>query len=385
MYYYRNSGNGPVLITSRTVSGNYGGAANGDGSSDIIETLYSSGQYRLGTFQLGSPTGLLNHRWYDSPLCTQLNYPGPAAEWNGDDYSNTYTAVKPTITGPGNSTSAAIWYLGGAPSIDGYYVQTTLTGNPNWSGAPSPSWNVIQRDDKLSLSANVANTVTVTSQGANAAANPPVYDYDVLVQINTGGLPSDPFPISINAPWSVFGYHVSDTNGPQQGYISSYSYLLYDVAGLPIAVPVTLHETIENCQIDYPQATWCGEASTIDTWTPADWDTTNPNSPQWVDKYYVYGIGRYPAPQNAQPGPLGATAVINKTQKWWIGAAGDLVNNPPNNVFVGMCVETNKIQYYTDHGEKQNVTTPIAPGGNGGNPVVTLITAQCAQGAFVNP
>jgi hypothetical protein len=75
--------------------------------------------------------------------------------------------------------------------------------------------------------------------------------------------------------------------------------------------------------------------------------------------------------------------VINKTQKWWIGAEGDPQEQA--NVFSRMCVETNKIQFYTDHGDKQKVTTPIAPAGNGGNPVVTLIPPQCAQNQFVNP
>lgn len=98
------------------------------------------------------------------------------------------------ITAP-NTSSAAIWYLGGAPSIDGYYTQTALTGSANWGSSPTLSWSVAQRPDKASLSANTGNQVTVTSQGANQSSQPGQYDYDVLVQVSTDGLPPDPLPI----------------------------------------------------------------------------------------------------------------------------------------------------------------------------------------------
>jgi hypothetical protein len=245
---------------------------------------------------------------------------------------------------------------------------------------------VIQRPDKVSLSASSGNQVTVTSTGANASSQPlQAYDWDVLVQVSTDGLPSEPFPMSVNAPWAVFGNHISDENESPQGYISTYSYILYDVAGFPISIPITLHETLENCQINFLQTTWCDTPLAPSTWGPnGPYFGTSDSPPQWEDHYFIYGIAYYPSPQDPQPGPLGMTAVVNLTQKWWIGAFGDL-SKSPSNVFSGMCVEANKVQSYQDHGQAQKVTTPIAPGGNGGNLVVTGIPPLCAQGQFVNP
>jgi hypothetical protein len=400
MFYYYNT----VLISSPTYS-NVGGAAGGD----INATLYSNSQYNLGPFQLGSPTGHLNHYWFDSPICTAMGYAGPNEGNNLDDYSSIYTAVKPTITGPGGSTSAAIWYLGGEPSIDGFYVQTTLTGNTNWSSTNAPYWSVLQGSrlpgfTKVSLSASVASTNTVTSTGANASSQSFQYDYDVLVQISTDGLPSDPFPISVNAPWRVYPILVTPDSNSGQGFESDYIYGLYDVAGNVFHIPITLHETEENCQALYQGANWCDYAATGGTWFAVnpgtgttDWNTST-DPPFWVDGYKFPAISQSPPSQNPQS-PLLTTPVESLTQKFFVGALGSIqfglqpgtpwglpFHNAPN-VFRGICVERNIIEVYLDHARDQidgdPSSAPITPAST--DPVSSQAPAPlCKSGALAN-
>lgn len=363
--------NGATLAYNSQTSNAYGGTIN----ANTTQLLFANNQFHLGTFQLGSP-GNPNDHFGTSPVCSSQLYPLSPNHYS--DYSSSITTVKPTVVGVNSASSASIWYLGGAPSIDGFYVQTSLYGTAHWGASPALHWSVTQRPDKVSLDASIANQVIVTSAGASASSTSGVYDYDVWVQADTDGLPSDPFKISVNAPWSVYGqYEGTSPYGPQQqGYTSQFRLQVFDVAGLAISAPITLHETLENCQVDYPSASWCGPPSIAGTWyaTPppgeVGWDSAVPGT--WVDYYYVYGAaGFYPAPlsQTDPPGPLGMTAVVNRTQKWFVGTAG--ASNGAN-VFSGACVETNKIQSFLDHGERQKSSSPVPP-------------SQCVSGAFVNP
>jgi hypothetical protein len=385
--------NGTLIATNSSDSSSYGATT----FAYTYQSLYFNGTYYLGAFQLGSPA-LQNDHWGTAPACESAGYYPVYVHYY--DYSNTYVAQKPTITGPYDSTSAAIWYLGGAPSIDGYYTQVPLYGNTNWGG--SLHWSVIQRSDKVSLSSSIANQNLATSTGANKSQNDGLYDYDVLAQADTDGLPTDPFPISVNAPWSVYSsylgtvQYISDS-GPQQGYQSAYNYLLFDVANNRMSTPITLHETLENCLANPPfdqpgnQTTWCGLVVKA-TWFPSSsfppgWDKPVAGSwngdASWTDFYWAAGMALYPAPQTppAPPTPLGVTAVTNNTQKFFIGALGDSNTNPSlqPNIFAGMCVQRNKIQSYEDHGERQNVTSPVSVG------TISGVPAACASGVFVNP
>ena len=99
----------------------------------------------------------------------------------------------------------------------------------------------------------------------------------------------------------------------------------------------------------------------------------------WDDHFINWGI-MYPSP-NTPAQPLGTTAVVNLTQKWFVGATGD--SNPgatqQQNLFTSMCVQTNKIQSYLDHAERQNTVSPVAAG------TISSIPAVCRSGVFVNP
>jgi len=182
---------------------------------------------------------------------------------------------------------------------------------------------------------------------------------------STDGLPSDPLPVNINAPWQVFGYlsFQGSYNNSGTGYQSDYSYILYDTAGFAITVPITLHETLENC-LPYSGSNWCTYTEHPGTWPPSYW-----SSGQFVDQYTAQvGQGLSPSPIVPQT-PLGSTKALDNTQKFFVGSPGD-----PNNVlniFTGMCVQRNRLQMYQDHGAKDIATSPVASG-------------LCAQGQFGN-
>jgi len=363
-YYYRNNS---LVQSNRSDNPFYGGTV----TRYITQSLYSGGQYFLGTLQLGKPSDSQNDHWGTSPVCG-INSDNDPYVKHYYDSSNTYLALKPTIQVTGDTTGATrwpFWYLGGAPTIDLYYTQVALTGHSNWGIDTSPiNWTTILGGDKINTYPNTGSQVMVTSLAPSGSSGGQ-YAYDIDIQTNTDGLPSDPFPLSINAPWSVLGYLTTEGYYTgSQGYKFVFNYLLYDKAGLPINTPITLHETIENCILQQTSSNWCGFPPKISTWAPADWQT---GTGQWQDKYWVdwTSLGTLLIPQPQYVTPPGTTTVMSKTQKFFVGSAGD--PGETSNVFSGMCVQRNGIQFYTDHADRMTPTTPIAG-------------SLCAEGQYAN-
>jgi hypothetical protein len=125
---------------------------------------------------------------------------------------------KPIITGPNGSSSVAFWYLGGKPSVDGYYVQ----------------W--------------------------------PVYyqaGYDIHLTAVVDGISSDAFPVFIDTPFTM------TTSSPGQfcvggvcecalypregpvGYANYVNHSISDLLGLAL-VPIRLKESLEKQQWSTP-------------------------------------------------------------------------------------------------------------------------------------
>jgi hypothetical protein len=372
-YYYRDG----VLRSTDTATSGYGGTA----AVDKDQPLYSNSQYFTGLFQLGSASGNLNDHWADSPICQGLGY--GVVPHHFYDASSSYSAVKPTVTGVN-----AIWYLGGVSGtpdsnginqVDGYDLQSRLTGNANWGASPPVIWTVTQNavnGGRVSLSASVANQNTITSV-APSGSNPSVgYVNDVSIQISTDGLPSDPFPMTINAPYSITKRDLGAGSNPY-GYENDFAYTVLDLAGRPL-LPITLHETFENAKLIPPFNTtqgdpnysnWLSYAPSATAWTPSDWMLGPAGNYEFMD----HANASDNPPGTLTPTPItfstNPRAVDDISQKFFIGG-------PTANTFDGQCVYLGKVTYFTDHGEVTG-NSPPPPNPVSGQP-------PCAVGIFGN-
>jgi hypothetical protein len=100
--------------------------------------------------------------------------------------------VMPTISGP----NTLWWFNGLGAGVSGYANQITLTANSGGTGT-SYQWAITAGSDKVSLSTSSSATVQVTSTGQSKTAN------DVSITVTVGGLTSNPFNLTVRAPYSL--------------------------------------------------------------------------------------------------------------------------------------------------------------------------------------
>jgi len=317
-------------------------------------TLYVVPTYYLGTYQLAETY------WSYSPYCESLGYSYTYEYWNK---SSSYVALKPTVsvTGAPGYSSWAVWYLGGAPSIDGYYSVVAMTGNSQWGTGTSPiTWSASLGGSKVNISPSTGASTLVTALAPSSAGT-----FDVNIQISTDGLPSDPFPLYLDTPYSAstaLAFQQDYTGPPLPspiGYESIFSYAPIDLTGYNL-VPITSHETWENRQFDI--------ASPVPTWGIPATSTAYPSF--WDGNLFYDSLAAWQAGQSPSPSASGAGTVTveNLTQKWWVGTA---TSSPTTNTFTGECIRENKAQYYVDHA---TLPVQITPSSN----------AVCASGNFAN-
>jgi hypothetical protein len=111
------------------------------------------------------------------------------------------TTAAPTVYGPGNSTSATFWYLGGAPAVSGYLTSTTLQMQAPASGCVNPTitWST-DSPSRLSIAPSADGTsATLTSLGASAYQK----GFDIHVTVTYNGNTSAPFSVFINTPYTM--------------------------------------------------------------------------------------------------------------------------------------------------------------------------------------
>jgi hypothetical protein len=272
--------------------------------------------------------------------------------------------LRPTISGPGGSASAAFWYLQGAPSIDGYYVQSSLSGNVNWfpePGQPTPakSWST---DSPNKLSINVTgstvstSTAALTSTGHSGFGS---YTFDIFVTFSADGFKSQPFPIFINVPYTMTTSYASTTctsiGRSEPGYVTTVRHSITDLAGGFLA-PITTTESLENIKYvggySSSNSNWLAVPPTPATWTAANWFFGN----YFIDDLWACGT--------LTPSPGSTTnAVIDETQKFWVGSAQG---------FNGRCVQRGVVTLYGDRGVVSPFFTPVTS------------QSDCAVGAFLN-
>lgn len=273
--------------------------------------------------------------------------------------------TRPTVTGPQGVTSAEFWYLGGAPSIDEYYVQWPLTGNVNWfpdSGQPTPvkSWST-DSPSKLSISVTsssiTASNVTLTSEGHSAFGS---YSHDITVTFSADGFLSAPFPVFINTPFTMTTSYGSSSctalGKPEPGYVTMVRHGIADLAGGSVAY-ITTNESLENIKYTggYSSANsnWLNKPPVQAVWSASDW---------LLGGYFIDDLWACGGDLNPIPGS-GTGAVVHSTQKFWVGSPSQ---------FNGRCVQRGVPTLFRDHGSVSPYYTPV------------INKSECSRDVFLN-
>ncbi|MDX2151213.1 MAG: hypothetical protein SFV54_10805 [Bryobacteraceae bacterium] len=253
---------------------------------------------------------------------------------------------RPTITGPNPAQNSwAFWYLGGAPSTDGYYVQATLQGNANWSPERqgqtlNMTWQATP--NKVSFTTTNASTTSTTTTTSTGASDGMVYDVKVVFKVD--GFSSVDFqmhinkPVHLNFPSSLLSF-ASSTGCP--GYETPIYYTGRDLWENQL-IEITTNEQFSNfINGNTPPITGWGTPS-AGVWHPG-------NRNEWIDSYtfkdtiWAYDCGSTwnPRPQ----APQGGTSLVRSaTQRIYMGSG---LNGS------GAQVQTGTMQWYTDHGSLQ--------------------------------
>jgi hypothetical protein len=249
---------------------------------------------------------------------------------------NGSTIVAPSISGP----NTLWWFNGLGAGVSGYANQITLTASSGGTGT-SYQWAITAGSDKVSLSTGTSATVQVTSIGQSRNPN------DVSITVTVGGITSNPFNLSVRAPYTlgVDPAHTTPVYEQDQEYV--WHIFIYNqifdnlLTPMPNPVPVNEHWTTGPIPDPaYPNETWpqgaegCG---TTPSYAPAEvWD-------------FIQGafIGNYPPPvyNTQQNGPA--------VYSW-----GDEIRVGTCTFGAGPRVQTNTLQKYTDHAAHTGITTP---------------------------
>ena len=359
-----------------------------NGTSDLQVLSYSSWTDSSVTAQVqASPTALGG---YDVDVASSgangnsfRSNPGSGQTSQSQPKGTVTVSSRPIISGPNQSTSVAFWYLGGAPTIDGFYTYTVLTVTPPNNGDPTPTiqWST-DSPGKLSITpASDGLSATVTATGASAYNNG-MPQYDVHVTVDYDGIPSDPFPLLINTP-----YQMSRTGPNQSGtctdmgldepeFVEKTTYKVLDLQNNPTVVPITTNETLENPQYlgAYANGTISNWTAVLDAYTlpgsiwaatPADCNGAPNCLGHWIgntfeDFFYICKGQWNPA---QQPYGSGTDVVLNLTQKFFVGS--------PTH-WQGACAQEAVITLYRDHATLSGAITPVPN------------QQSCAQGTFIN-
>lgn len=321
------------------------------GSSQQIASGNASGW-----LSSGNSTDPSNPQWNST---TDLDSKGNGAYYTsgwgdffslcGDAYYNVLygqspnnSVSRPTITGPNqNQPNWAFWYLGGAPSTDGYYVQASLQGTPNWSPPSgqgvSYTWVATAEPSKVSLNATSGSTqTTVTSQ---EASNGTVFDVKIVFKVD--GFSSTEFPIHINRP-AHLNFPTSIINFPSSsgcpGYEAPIDYTGKDLWNYSL-IKITTNEQFTN---------WgTGNTPPVSGWSLFTQGVWSPNDPTaWVSDYVFRDtIWAYDCTGTWNPTLLtpsaGTDLVKFATQKIYIGSGTS---------GSGQQVQSGTMKWYRDHG-----------------------------------
>ena len=242
--------------------------------------------------------------------------------------------VKPTISGP----NTLWWFNGLAAGVSGYAMQITLTASSGGNGT-SYQWAITAGSNKVSLSTSTSATVQVTSIGQSAQPN------DVSITVTVGGLTSDPFKLTVRAPYTLGqdSAHTTPVYAQDSQYVWNIKiyYQILDnlLTPMPATVSANEHWTTPPAP-DYTNEDWdqspegCG--TTLSSAPAEMWD-------------FIQGdfVGHYPPPvyNTQQNGP----AVIHWGQEIRVGTC---------TAGAGPRVQTDTLQKYTDHAAHTGIISP---------------------------
>jgi hypothetical protein len=279
------------------------------------------------------------------------------------DYSSALTIQRPTISPPAGSPYDtgyyAIWYLGGQPSLDGYYTSATMTANANLGACsgcnPSYQWFVEDfpagyEKSPLTFGSTGAAQTTITSTAPSASA---AYDVGIVFWID--GFYSDEFWININTPAGTVVARTAtsaDNRCPAGsvpfavGYNSTYTYEIYDLWG-NVLVPITVNEKNDQFHDDFAGLTgWHYDAANFevdDTWPPAAWDVGPNNTPSNTFTDFIGANSCTLAGWSPQTqAPQGLNVAVQDTAQLLLAGSAT--------TFAGVLVRSDTQTWYTDHG-----------------------------------
>src|SRR5258708_1423156 len=282
-------------------------------------------------FQMPSNRFFLPPEYVSSNCCVICKFPPPPGGCGCDGGGG---PAPPTISGP----NTLWWFKGLAAGVSGYVTQITLTASSNGNGT-SYQWAITAGSDKVSLSTSTSATVQVTGIGQSKNAN------DVSITVTVGGQPSDPFYLTVRAPYT-FG---TDPAHPKPAYLSDNTYvwqtdvynIVLDNLLTPLPTTVSVNEQWTTAVVpDYSGTNWRQPA-------PNSTGCVAITNAELIDGIFGEVSSRIPTPvynvnQNG-------TAVQHWGQEWRIGTC---------TTGAGPRVETNTLQKYTDHAAYTGVTTP---------------------------
>jgi|ERR1035441_3752019 hypothetical protein len=287
-----------------------------------------------------------------SPYCDQWEPPwsNGVSPWY---YSNVTTVVRPTRPdyGPAGHT---VFYLGPGISNDQAYSNNTalIAGNPN--GAPeTPQWVFTAGSAFGTLSCTTCSQPLFTATQASASCQ----DYSVVLNTSYNGFQSDPFYMFINAP----NNEEASTCTPNLGCPATWNYTIDWYNGWASFI---FYTTDTLCALDGPMTAYDMNES-FGSWVPPDytgatWSPPTPNpwgvpASEWYDELSFACPANNCTPMPVKPTvncwpDCGTVKVQHATQTLKVGT---------QNMGHGFAVQQDTQQRFLDHGEHDNIVTPI--------------------------
>jgi hypothetical protein len=292
------------------------------GSSPSILTGMAAGSSSFTTTLTG------NLVVYEGPItgCVTMSPPSVPISGSGN--------VMPTITG----ANTLWWFNGLGAGVSGYQNQITLTANSGGTGT-SYQWAITAGSSKVSLSTSTSATVQVTSIGESTLSN------DVSITVSVGGQTSNPFKITVHAPYSL-GTDPSEptptySRDPNFVWNIKIPYLILDNFLNAMPNPIPVNENWLTAIIpDYTGENW--------TRGPALCATTSSSFPaSFADSIGGETPTSKPTPvfNMSENGP----AVNHWGQEWRVGTC---------TIGSGPRVQTDTLRKYTDHAAHTGITSP---------------------------
>jgi len=246
-----------------------------------------------------------------------------------DQEADAPVPVKPVISGP----NTIWWFNGLSLGVSGYSTEITLSASGSGS---SYQWSIQDGTDKVQIAGSgQASTVQLSSIGQSATAN------DVKILVTIGGMTSDPFSITVKAPYQLG----PDPSQPTPQYYSDATYawftdIYYSVEGnfgVAMPAPLSVVESFGALVPDYSGTNW-------QPGPPQCLSQTDPGA-TFLDHIGGERSGRIPTPvYNTN---WGGAKVEHWSQDWRVGSCGG-----------GPRVQSDTIQKWTDHALHTGIVSP---------------------------